>query len=81
MTEPRPTAKPPATDEPLPLRLTFEQMVEAQRQGLAAPFSPTVQQITRYREAWWVVYERGWLLITDGDVADEITLRATELAT
>lgn len=81
MKEPRTSAAASASDdgEPLPLSITFAEMVECRRHGLAQPFSETVQQIIRYGGAWWIVYERGWLLVTDHDVAQEISRLAQGL--
>ena len=40
--------------------------------GRAVPLAQSVSWLVRYQGSWWVVYERGWLRITDELVEDDI---------
>jgi hypothetical protein len=35
--------------------------------------------VVRYREAWWVVYEHGWLRVTDTATAEDLDRAAGRL--
>jgi hypothetical protein len=45
--------------------------------GAAVPFAPAISWLVRYEDRWWIVYERGWLCITDELAAADIDQRAT----
>jgi hypothetical protein len=48
--------------------------------GEVVPLSQGMSWIARYQDAWWVIYEHGWLRITDELVAAELDEAATRLA-
>jgi hypothetical protein len=73
---PAPAVEPP----PTPLAITHAAMNTAYNKGEAIPLAPTATWLTRYRDAWWVVYERGWLRITDPATAADLDQAATRLA-
>ena len=73
----RPAAPPPARDHPL--EITHTQMNTAHETGEAVPFSQTVPWLVRYDASWWVVYERGWLRITDELAVADIDQRAAQM--
>jgi hypothetical protein len=47
------------------LVVTHAAMNAAYDNGEAVPLGQSISWIVRYRDAWWVVYEHGWLRITD----------------
>ena len=47
--------------------------------GEAVPLGQSVSWLVRYRHAWWVVYERGWLRITDDITAADLDQAAARL--
>jgi hypothetical protein len=49
-------------------------------QQAAIPLSPSATWLVRYDSAWWVVYERGWLRITDPVTAEDLDQVAARLA-
>ena len=67
----RPAAGAPAGDRVL--EISHAQMDAAHNNGEAIPFAQFVPWLVRYDDSWWVVYERGWLRITD-----ELTTSSTE---
>ena len=73
----RPAAPSSAPDHPL--EITHAQMDAAHETGEAVPFSQTVPWLVRHDGSWWVVYERGWLRITDELTAVDIDQRAAEM--
>jgi len=73
----RPATPAPAVDHPL--EITHAQMNAAHETGEAVPFSPTIPWLVRYDGSWWVVYERGWLRITDELTATDIDKRAAQM--
>jgi hypothetical protein len=68
----------PAQDD-LPLAVTHAAMNAAFDKQQAVPLSVSVAWLVRYREAWWVVYERGWLRITDTVTAEDLDQAAARL--
>jgi hypothetical protein len=70
-------------DEPasasLPLELTHAQMNAACDRGQAVPFAQAIGWLARYRDAWWVVYEGGWLRITDTATTRNLDQRAAQM--
>lgn len=60
--------------------MTHAAMNAAFDEGAAVLLSRAVNWVVRYREAWWVVYERGWLRITDAATAKDLDLAAGRLA-
>ena len=60
--------------------MTHAAMNAAYDNGDAIPLGPAVAWLTRYREAWWVVYEHGWLRITDAATAQDLDQAAGRLA-
>lgn len=49
-------------------------------EGTATLLSAAVAWLVRYRSAWWVVYERGWLRITDAATGQDLNRAAARLA-
>jgi hypothetical protein len=47
-------------------------MNDAYLSGQATPLAQTVSWLVRYQESWWVVYEHGWLRVTDDLVEADI---------
>jgi len=47
--------------------------------GSAVPLAQSVSWLVRYQGSWWVVYERGWLRVTDDLVEADINSCATQL--
>ncbi len=73
----RPAAEAPADDRVL--EISHAQMDAAHNDGEAIPFGQSVPWLVRYDSSWWVVYERGWLRITDELTATDIDQRAAQL--
>jgi hypothetical protein len=63
----------------LPLELTHAQMNAACDTGQAAPFAQAIGWLARYRDAWWVIYEGGWLRITDTATTRDLDQRAAQM--
>ena len=61
------------------LEISHAQMDAAHESGEALPFAQTVPWLVRYDGSWWVVYERGWLRITDELTATDIDRRAAQV--
>jgi len=64
----------------IPLAVTHAEMNAAYDSGEAVPLGQSVSWLVRYREAWWVVYERGWLRIADEITAADLDQAAARLA-
>lgn len=64
----------------LPTVITHAAMNAAFDEGTAALLSAAVGWLARHREAWWVVYEHGWLRITDAATAQDLDQAAARLA-
>jgi hypothetical protein len=64
----------------VPLTMTHSAMNSAYDQGEAVPLGSAVAWLIRYRESWWVVYEHGWLRVTDTVTAGELDQAAARLA-
>ena len=47
--------------------------------GAAVPLGQSVSWLVRYRDAWWVVYERDWLRIADEITAADLDQAAARL--
>ncbi|HLI78016.1 MAG TPA: hypothetical protein VKV02_13810 [Acidobacteriaceae bacterium] len=63
----------------MPLELTHAQMNAAYDTGQAVPFAQAVPWLARYHNAWWVVYEGGWLRVIDQQTADSLDRRAAQM--
>jgi hypothetical protein len=66
---------------PRPLVMSHAEMNAAYDSGAAVPLAQAISWLVRYLDAWWVVYERGWLRITDELTAtdlDQATARLSE---
>jgi hypothetical protein len=61
------------------LEISHAQMDAAHNNGEAIPFAQSVPWLVRYDGSWWVVYERGWLRITDELTATDIDQRAAQV--
>jgi hypothetical protein len=55
-----------------PLTVSHKEMDAAFDRGRAIPVAESVGWLMRYRAAWWVLYEEGWLRVTDAGVAGSI---------
>ena len=73
----RPAAEAPAGDRVL--EISHAQMDAAHNNREAIPFAQSVPWLVRYDGSWWVVYERGWLRITDELTATDIDQRAVQV--
>lgn len=63
------------------LVMSHAEMNAAYNSGAAVPLAQAISWLVRYHDAWWVVYERGWLRITDDLTAadlDQATARLSE---
>ena len=63
-----------------PLFLSHAGMNAACDSGDAVPLATTITWLARYRDAWWVIYEGGWLRVTDELTAADIDDCAARLA-
>jgi hypothetical protein len=64
----------------VPLAVTHAEMNAAYDHGEAVPLGQSASWLVRYRDAWWVVYERGWLRIADDTTAADLDQAASRLA-
>jgi hypothetical protein len=69
----------PAQDR-LPLAVTHAAMNAAFDEGTATLLGAAVAWLVRHSGAWWVVYEHGWLRITDAATAQDLDQAAARLA-
>lgn len=69
-----------AHDGGAPLAISHAEMNAAYEARHAVPLSASMTWLTRYRDSWWVVYERGWLRVTDTATADDLDQAAARLA-
>jgi hypothetical protein len=68
---------PPAPE--LPLAISHAQMNAAYDAGEAVPLAQSCSWLVRYQDAWWVVYEHGWLRVTDDATAEDLDQAARRL--
>jgi hypothetical protein len=64
----------------LPLEIRHAEMDAAYRAGRAASLGRAIPWLARYRDAWWVAYERGWLRIDDKAAEADLDHLATRLS-
>jgi hypothetical protein len=69
-----------ATEDDLALKITRAQMDAAVSSGEAIPLRLSGGWLTRYRDAWWVQSEIGWIRITDEATTADIDHVAARLA-
>jgi hypothetical protein len=62
-----------------PLEVSHAQMNAAHDNGEAVPFAQSVPWLVRYDDSWWVVYERGWLRVTDEPTAADLDQRSAQM--
>jgi hypothetical protein len=62
-----------------PLAVTHAEMNAAFDKGEAVPLGASMAWLVRYLDAWWVVYERGWLRVTDTATAEDLDQAAARL--
>jgi hypothetical protein len=62
-----------------PLEVSHAHMNRAYDNGDAVLFAQAVPWLVRYDGSWWVVYERGWLRVTDEPTATDIDQRAAQI--
>lgn len=55
-----------------PLAISHAEIDAAIDRGEVAPLGQSLSWMVQYRDAWWVIYEHGWLRITDDFVAAEL---------
>ena len=73
-------AAPADAADQIPFAVTHAEMNAAYDNGEAVPLGQSVSWLVRYRDAWWVVYERGWLRIADDITAADLDMAAARLA-
>jgi hypothetical protein len=61
------------------LVISHGEMNDAYLSGRAVPLAQSVSWLVRYQGCWWVVYERGWLRVTDDLVEADIDTCASLL--
>jgi hypothetical protein len=71
----------PAAGSAPALVISHAEMNDAFAAGTATPFTPAITWLARYADRWWIVYERGWLCITDQLAAADIDQRAALIST
>jgi hypothetical protein len=74
-----PTDTTPAEDG-MPLAMSHAAMNAAYNTGEVTLLAASMAWITRYRGAWWVACERGWLRVADAVLAEDLDKAATRLA-
>jgi hypothetical protein len=60
--------------------MSHGEMNTAYLSGQAVPLAQSVSWLVRYQGSWWVVYERGWLRVTDDLVEADIDSCASLIA-
>jgi hypothetical protein len=63
-----------------PLEISHAEMDAAYDRGEAVPLGRAIPWLARYQDSWWVVYEGGWLRVTDESTQadlDQVTARLT----
>jgi hypothetical protein len=70
---------PADTADQIPLAVTHAEMNAAYDSAEAIPLGRSVSWLVRYRDAWWVVYEGGWLRITDDITVADLDQAAARL--
>lgn len=64
----------------LPLEIRHAEMDAAYRAGRAVSLGRAIPWLARYRDAWWVAYERGWLRIDDKAAEADLDRLAARLS-
>ena len=64
----------------LPLEISHAEMDAAYRAGRAVSLGRAIPWLARYRDAWWVAYERGWLRIDDKTAEADLNHLAARLS-
>ena len=64
----------------LPAAMTHAAMNAAFDEGAAVLLGRAVNWVAHHRGAWWVVYEHGWLRVTDQATAEDLDRAAVRLA-
>jgi len=80
MTQPEDSGQDAPAQDRLPFAVTHAAMNAAFDEGTATLLSTAVAWLVRYRDVWWVVYEHGWLRITDAATAQDLDQAAARLA-
>jgi hypothetical protein len=62
-----------------PFAVAHAEMNAAYDTGEAVPLGQSISWLVRYRDAWWVVYERGWLRVADDITSAELDQVAARL--
>lgn len=71
------SAGPHAAD--LPVDISHAEMDAAYRTGRAVSLGRAIPWLARYRDAWWVVYEGGWLRVDDKSAEADLDRLAARL--
>ena len=66
-------------DPAAPRVISHAEMDAAYDSGHAVPLGQGIAWLARYRDAWWVAYERGWLRVTDDVMAADLDQAAAHL--
>jgi hypothetical protein len=69
---PRPADTARGPGDELLLVTGHAEMDAAFERGVAVPVSASIGWLMRYRGAWWVLFEEGWLRVIEGPIADTI---------
>lgn len=70
----------PVADADIPLAITHADMNAAHECGVAVPLAQSIPWLVRYRDAWWVVYEQGWLRVIDDLAGTDLNQLSARLA-
>lgn len=68
----RETTSPDELESDPPLLISHAEMDNAVEHGEARSLAESIGWITRYRDAWWVIYEDGWLRMITSVVTDQL---------
>jgi len=74
-----PVALPTDPAPELPLAVSHAAMNAAYDKGEAIPLAASMTWLIRYQDSWWVVYERGWLRVTDTATAEDLDQASARL--
>ena len=62
-----------------PFEISHAEMDAAYSTGEAVPLGRAIPWLARYQKAWWVVYEGGWLRVTDKATEADLDQAAARL--
>jgi hypothetical protein len=70
---------PAACDPAAPRLISHAEMNAAYDSGRSVPIGQGIAWLARYRDFWWIAYERGWLRVTDDVMAADLDQAAAHL--